>query len=140
VPTVHVVGAAIVHANRCLIAQRSHTMALPLKWEFPGGKLEPNETPQAALVREIREELGVTISVGSLLGNGSAQAGSKPIALDVYAATLVTGTPVAREHAQLRWVTANELLAFDWAEADVPIIGPVRAWLLQQSSGPEAPE
>jgi len=140
VSILHVVGAAIVHAERCLVAQRSHTMALPLKWEFPGGKLEPNETPQAALVREIREELGVTICVGPLLGIGKAQAGRKLIALDVYAATLVAGTPVAREHAQLRWVVADELSAFDWAEADIPVIGAVRAWLLEQSSGPEAPK
>ena len=77
-----VVGAAIVRDGRCLVAKRSPTMRAPGKWEFPGGKVEVGETPHDALVREISEELGVTIEVGALLGRGTAT----PIVLDVYLA------------------------------------------------------
>lgn len=130
--TIHVVGAAILLDDRCLIAQRSSSMALPLKWEFPGGKLEAGETPQAALAREIYEELEATIVAGALLGNGTARAGSRIISLDVYAAALVAGTPRPKEHARIEWVTAEQLGSFDWAEADIPIVGQVRAWMLKR--------
>ena len=113
-----VVGAAIVRDGRCLVAKRSPTMRAPGKWEFPGGKVEVGETPHDALVREISEELGVTIEVGALLGRGTAT----PIVLDVYLAALVAGEPQATEHAELRWIGPDEVEALDWAEADQPVL------------------
>jgi 8-oxo-dGTP diphosphatase len=104
-------------------------MRLPGKWEFPGGKVEPGEAPEAALRREIREELGVEIEVGALLGTGSAPAGEKTIRLDVYAARLVAGEPALSEHSRIVWASAEELSAFDWAEADVPSVPAVAEWL-----------
>src|SRR5687768_3267985 len=90
VTTIHVVGAAIIRDHRCLITQRSPTMPLPLKWEFPGGKVEPNEAPEAALAREIHEELGLTIQVGPFLARGTAPASNnRLISLDVYAAHIL---------------------------------------------------
>jgi 8-oxo-dGTP diphosphatase len=134
VTTIHVVGAPIFRDHRCLIAQRSPTMLLPHKWEFPGGKVEPNEAPEAALVREIHEELGLHIQVGPFLARGTALAtNNRLIALDVYAAHIVSGTLVLREHAQVQWATPDELPDFDWADADIPIIPAVRAHLLAQS-------
>jgi 8-oxo-dGTP diphosphatase len=124
-----VVGAAIVHEGRCLVAQRGPTMSLSGKWEFPGGKVDPGEAPEIALVREIEEELGVQIAVGPLLGRGSAQVRSRVIELDVYAATITVGTVTLREHAQVRWATTDELLGFDWAEADIPCVAQVQEWL-----------
>ena len=127
--TLHVVGAAIIQNGRCLVAQRGPTMALPGKWEFPGGKIEPGESPQSALVREIAEELALQISVTHHLATGTALAGARTIELAVYAAIITSGTPQPREHAQLAWATAEELSGFDWAEADVPCIPAVQSWL-----------
>ncbi|RYZ04862.1 MAG: (deoxy)nucleoside triphosphate pyrophosphohydrolase [Myxococcales bacterium] len=131
---IQVVAAAIVRSGRCLVAERGPGMLLAGKWEFPGGKVEPNEPPTAALVRELREELGVEIEVGPLLGTGRAPSGNKVIELDVYAARLVSGEPALSEHSRLVWATADELLGFDWAEADVPSVPAVAEWLLDSES------
>lgn len=110
-------------------------MSLPGKWEFPGGKVEAGESPPAALAREIAEELGIQIEVGRLLGSGSATAGARLIALDVYAATIVSGEVALREHAQVVRATAEELSGFDWADADVPCIAQVQSWLRSRVPG-----
>ncbi|MCA9626006.1 MAG: NUDIX domain-containing protein, partial [Myxococcales bacterium] len=81
-----VVGAAIVEAGRCLVARRSATMSSPHAWEFPGGKVEAGESPTEALVRELDEELGVTVKVDQLLGVGEAEAGRRRVRLEVYGA------------------------------------------------------
>lgn len=128
---VHVVGAAIVHEQRCLVAQRGPGMRLPGKWEFPGGKVEAGEAPEVALAREIAEELGLEIAVGERLGSGTAPAGGRLIVLDVYAARITSGELVLREHAQVVWLTADELPSLDWAEADIPCLKPVQRWLEQ---------
>ena len=65
---VHVVGAAIMNDGRCLAAQRGPSMQMAGKWEFPGGKVEPGETPEVALTRELREELAISAEVGEWLG------------------------------------------------------------------------
>lgn len=119
---VHVVGAAILRGRRCLVAQRSDTMAEPGCWEFPGGKIEPGESPAEALVREISEELGCRISSGPLLGTGIAETGSLRIRLDVFEASLVSGRPVAREHQNLHWAGPQELRELRWAPADIPVV------------------
>ncbi len=128
---VQVVGAAIVRDQRCLVAQRGVGMSLAGKWEFPGGKVEPGEAPERALRREIAEELGLRVVVGERLGTGSAHAGQRLILLEVFGASIASGTLVLREHAQVVWATADELSRFDWAEADVPCVAPVQAWLAQ---------
>jgi 8-oxo-dGTP diphosphatase len=129
-PTIlHVVGAAIAQGKTCLVARRGPSMSLAGKWEFPGGKVEANEAPSAALAREIVEELGLVIAVGSLLGTGMATVGTKVVKLDVYEATLVRGTMVLREHSEVRWATADELHDFDWADADIPSVPKVTEWL-----------
>ncbi|HUP24056.1 MAG TPA: (deoxy)nucleoside triphosphate pyrophosphohydrolase [Thermoanaerobaculia bacterium] len=129
--TLHVVGAAIVEAGKVLVAQRGPAMSLPLKWEFPGGKVLEGEEPRVALVREIREELALEIEVLELLGRGEAHAdgGGRHILLDVYAATLRGGSPCAVEHAAVGWFTADELRTLDWAAADIPVVPAVERWL-----------
>jgi 8-oxo-dGTP diphosphatase len=104
-------------------------MSLAGKWEFPGGKVEPGESPTVALAREIAEELGLEINVGQHLGTGTATVGTRLVVLDVYAATITGGSISLREHAQIAWATADELPNFDWAEADVPCLPAVAAWL-----------
>jgi 8-oxo-dGTP diphosphatase len=104
-------------------------MSLAGKWEFPGGKVEPGELPAAALAREVAEELGLEIEVAQLLGSGGATVGHHVIHLDVYAATIFSGTVALREHAQIVWASADELPSFDWAEADIPCLPQVQNWL-----------
>jgi 8-oxo-dGTP diphosphatase len=108
-------------------------MSLPGKWEFPGGKVEPDEAPALALAREIAEELNLRIAVHQLLGSGMATVGSHVVTLDVYAATITAGTLALREHAEIVWATADDLARFDWAEADIPSLGAVAAWLRTSS-------
>jgi 8-oxo-dGTP diphosphatase len=127
--TIHVVGAAICRDGLCLVAQRGPKQSLAGKWEFPGGKIEPGESPQVALVREIEEELGLAIHVGHALGSGEVAVNGRKVVLDVYAATVLAGELELLEHAQVVWARPEELAGFDWAEADVPSVDPVAAWL-----------
>lgn len=117
-----VVGAAIIEDGRCLVAQRSAEMPLPLKWEFPGGKPRDGESPQEALKREVLEELGVSIEVGARLGSGTSSSPDQEIVLTVFRARLLDGNPHPNEHAAIRWVPLADLHELDWAEADVPIV------------------
>lgn len=97
-------------------------MSEPLRWEFPGGKVEPGEDPREALRREIQEELHLEIEVGALLGHGESVVGGRRIALDVYAATLLAGEVRLVEHQDWGWFTAAEIDGLDWAEADRPVL------------------
>lgn len=126
---IHVVGAAIVRDGQVLCAQRSASMALPNKWEFPGGKIEAGESPQAALSREIFEELGVEVDVGAFVARGHHEQSHVVITLDVYLARYLRGDWFAREHSELRWVGPDELSSLDWAEADLPAVDALLAIL-----------
>ena len=117
---IHVVGAAIIDNKKVLVAQRSKMMKCPLKWEFVGGKIEEGETPQQALEREVKEELGIRIRVGGYLAMGSSVIEGRKIVLHVYEAELVEGEPIAKEHSMLQWIYINDIMEYDWAEADLP--------------------
>lgn len=121
---IYVVGAAIFDdQNRCLVTQRSAKMSNPLKWEFPGGKVEHGESPEDALAREIDEELGLVIDVGAFIAQGRAQVRDDlEVVLDVYRARMVRGQIRLAEHAQYQWVEIRDFGALDWAEADWPIV------------------
>jgi len=119
-----VVGAAIVRGGRVLAARRSAPAALAGGWEFPGGKVEPGESPAAALARECREELGVQIAVGELLGSADVAPG---IVLHVHVAELIAGEPQPlQDHDELRWLAADELDDVSWLPADRPVLAAVR--------------
>lgn len=123
----HVVGAAIIADGAVLAAQRAYPPELAGRWEFPGGRVEAGETEEAAVVREIREELGVTVRVIGRVGpdlilpNGWV--------LRIHAAELVDGRPDALEHHALRWVGAAELTSLDWLDADRAVLPAIRARL-----------
>jgi len=130
---VQVVGAAVVEGRRVLVAQRSGGPYDGL-WEFPGGKVEPGESDLSALVRECREELGVDVApqafLGEVLLDGSVAGGAPGTStLRVWWARLTGESPVAHEHAALRWVGADELAGLDWIAADRPLLPAVRALL-----------
>ena len=126
---VHVVGAAIFRDGRCLVTQRGPDMSMPGKWEFPGGKVEPGERPEAALARELEEELGLRAEIGDWLGRGESVASARHIVLDVYEAFAELDSLQLREHSRARWTSEEELPGLDWPEADFPVLAAVRARL-----------
>ena len=128
-PTIHVVGAAILHGNTCLVAQRGKEMSLPLKREFPGGKVQDHESPREALEREIAEEFGVEARVYERIGQGVSEVDWRRIWLEVFRAEIASGDLVLHEHEAIRWVGVDEIDDLDWAEADVPVIPAVKALL-----------
>ncbi len=122
------VGAAILRDGRVLAARRTFPAEAAGRWEFPGGKVEPGESPEAALVREVAEELGCTIAVTAWTPEEVA-IGDRHV-LRVALARLVAGEPAPHEHDRVRWLGADELEAVDWLDADRPFLVAVRAALL----------
>lgn len=118
----HVTCAIIEHYDQILICQRSATMKLPLKWEFPGGKIEADESKANCLRREIREELALEIEVGTELTIVTHHYTNFSISLYPFVCTLLGGELLLAEHAQAIWVAKEELSNYDWAAADVPIV------------------
>ncbi|AMR31178.1 hypothetical protein A0256_06940 [Mucilaginibacter sp. PAMC 26640] len=112
----------INNEGKVLVAQRSTQMSLPLKWEFPGGKIEPNESPNDCLVREIKEELDIDIRIVKQLPSNNHSYPHISIELIPFLCIYLTGEISLREHANFRWLPKDDLLALDWADADVPIL------------------
>ncbi|HZB51685.1 MAG TPA: (deoxy)nucleoside triphosphate pyrophosphohydrolase [Mycobacteriales bacterium] len=112
-----VVGAALLDGTGRVLAARRRR---PAGWELPGGKVEPGESEPAALARECREELGVTVEIGERVGPDVPVGGGWT--LRAWTGRIVAGTPVAYEHAELRWVPRAELPALDWLPGDRPVI------------------
>lgn len=115
--------AIIELEGEVLCAQRSNDMDLPLKWELPGGKIEDGETAQECLVREIKEELGIHISVREQLPAFQHEyPNQRKIELLPFICKIINGEIVLKEHRQVSWLGKSELLSLDWAEADISII------------------
>ncbi|MEJ5358419.1 MAG: (deoxy)nucleoside triphosphate pyrophosphohydrolase [Desulfobacterales bacterium] len=114
-----VVTAAIWCENgRVLIARRKPGRRHAGRWEFPGGKLRPGETPEEGLARELREELGIEARVGDFFGESLDAGHTPPIRLLAYRIQEAAGTPRCLDHAELRWVPIPELAREDLCPAD----------------------
>jgi 8-oxo-dGTP diphosphatase len=127
-----VVGAVIVDSlmepRRLLAARRSGLSALQGRWEFPGGKVEPGESAEAALVREVQEELDVTLMLGrELTGPGEPWPIAEDFALRLFLAEIFVGTPTTSEsHDEVRWLDAADLASVNWLDADRKALPAVR--------------
>ncbi|KAA6449963.1 (deoxy)nucleoside triphosphate pyrophosphohydrolase [Bacillus atrophaeus] len=121
--TIKVAAAVIQNDNNMILcALRSPIMSLSNLWEFPGGKLEEGENAQEALVREIEEELGCKIEAGEVIADIHHEYEKVIVNLISIRAKIVDGEPVAKEHAELRWVPVSELESLEWAPADLPTL------------------
>jgi 8-oxo-dGTP diphosphatase len=116
-----VVAALIEQGGRILLSRRRPDQSLPDCWEFPGGKVEPGESPDAALVREIEEELGCTVAVGAIFEVVFHAYPHFDLYMLVYRCHITAGTPSARQVAAVDWFAAREIPALQLPPADYPL-------------------
>lgn len=119
---VRVTCAIIEFVDKVLVVQRSKKMNLPLKWEFPGGKIEEGEREEECILREIKEELNLDIEISNKLNSTEYDYPNISIELIPFVVTQVGGQISLSEHADYKYLSKDELLNLDWAEADIPIV------------------
>ena len=123
--TVRVAAAVIRNGGRIFATQRGYG-EFKDGWEFPGGKIEPGETSQEALAREIREELDADITGGRLIETVEYDYPNFHLSMDCFWCELNSQELVLREHEDARWLAADELYSVDWLPADIGIIGKIK--------------
>ena len=121
-----VVAALIWEGDRFLICQRPAHKARGLLWEFVGGKVEPGETKEQALIRECREELAVTLSVGEVFMEVNHDYLDLNVHLTLFNAAISEGTPRMLEHNDIRWITVDEIPRYEFCPADETILKKLR--------------
>ncbi len=117
-----VTAAVIEDGGRVLIARRKKGDRCEGRWEFPGGKVEPGESPEGSLARELREEMGIEVAVGERLCAQSFRVGEAPMELLVYKTRIVKGEIVCHDHDEVRWIAPRELDAFDLTDPDRRVV------------------
>ena len=121
-----VVAALIWDKNKFMICQRPANKARGFLWEFVGGKVEPGETKQQALIRECREELAVTLDVGNVFMDVTHEYPDLTVHLTLFHATIRGGAPQKLEHNDIRWITVGEIDQYDFCPADEVILEKIR--------------
>ena len=132
--TIRVVAAVIRDGGRIFATARGYG-EYKGGWEFPGGKIEPGETPQEALAREIREELDTEIAVGELIDTIEYDYPSFHLSMDCFWCTVWEGTLTLKEAEEARWLTADTIDSVDWLPADRGLIGKIQREI---SEGPRS--
>ena len=122
-----VVAALIWQGEKFMICQRPAHKARGLLWEFVGGKVEPGETKEQALIRECREELAVVLTVGEVFMDVTHEYPDLMVHLTLFHAVIADGEPQKLEHNDIRWITPNEIPDYDFCPADVEILGEITA-------------
>jgi 8-oxo-dGTP diphosphatase len=117
-----VTAAILIKDDKILIARRKDSDRQGGKWEFPGGKIRADETPEQCLAREMREEFDIEVSVGEFFGESNYHYEHGTITLFAYLATWIDGKFSLNAHTDCRWVNPLELANFDFAEADIPFV------------------
>jgi len=120
--TLHVTAAIIEYDHQILITQRKEGTHMALRWEFPGGKIEPGESPEECLKREIKEELDLDILIKQKLLVVEHQYEEMKVILHCYMCSVVGGVPKKKGCKDFRWVSPSELTIFSFAEADYPVV------------------
>ena len=131
---IEVVAAIIVHEGKVFATQRGYG-DFKGGWEFPGGKIEPGETPQEALKREILEELDTEISVGKLIDTIEYEYPNFHLSMECFLSEVISGELVLKEHEAARWLTKGQLNEVKWLPADVTLIEKIRKILMQETDG-----
>lgn len=119
--TIKVTAGVIIHSGKVLITRRAPKENFAGGWEFPGGKIEANESPQECLARELKEELNITVSVDKFCTEVNHNYGNMNINLIAYYCTIVDGEIQISVHDKYKWVKINDLLKYDLLPADIPI-------------------
>ncbi|GLB64144.1 (deoxy)nucleoside triphosphate pyrophosphohydrolase [Dietzia sp. NCCP-2495] len=120
--TITVVGAVFSSSEAVLAFRRNADRSAGGQWEFPGGKVEPNETPEEALRREILEELGLDVTVGPLIDRSSTVVGENTIDLACYHVSTDQYPTESSDHDKIVWQPLNKIDQLDWAKPDLPTI------------------
>jgi 8-oxo-dGTP diphosphatase len=114
--------AIIEQEGAVLAAQRSANMSLPFKWEFPGGKIEAGESPEECLIRELMEELGISVFIDAALSPATHSYPDFTVTLYPFTCRLKGGLVTPHEHHALKWIEPERMPELDWAAADLPVI------------------
>ena len=119
---IHVTCGIIERKGHVLATQRSAAMSMPHKWEFPGGKIDPGETAEECLRRELLEEIGIQARIERSLPASTHRYPTFTITLYPFVCTIEEGEIFLHEHAALLWLPPSQMHTLDWAEADVPVL------------------
>lgn len=117
-----VTAAILIRSNKVLITRRAKGKHLAGYWEFPGGKLDPRETDEECLAREIKEELDICVKVNAFFMENVHRYSNKTIRLKAYFCSFISGDMVLRDHDKMMWVNSSELEDYMFAPADLPFV------------------
>jgi 8-oxo-dGTP diphosphatase len=121
------VTCAIIERNGLVLAaRRSRSMRMPLKWEFPGGKIEPGENPEACLHRELMEEMALCVTVKRVMPSLTHAYPAFTVTLHPFVCEILSGEMILNEHHAVAWLKPEELPALDWVEADRTLVATYR--------------